>query len=41
MEIRVENLTRSGIILFNFEAFGNVVKKRHDVHSSFFTLFVL
>ena len=35
---RVENVTRRGIILFNFETFGNVVTKKSDVHSSFFTL---
>ena len=27
METRVENVTRRGIFLFNFETFGNVVKK--------------
>ena len=27
MEARVENVTRRGIFLFNFETFGNVVKK--------------
>ena len=35
---RVENVTRRGIILFNFETFENVVTKKSDVHLSFFTL---
>ena len=38
METRVENVSRRGIILFNFEMFGNVVTKKSDVISSFFTL---
>ena len=38
METTVENVTRRGIILFNFETFENVVTKKSDVHSSIFTL---